>query len=56
MVAEIGGGLLTGGAGAMRAGGAQIAKSVPKLMGTGAAVGGTAGLIYPELTDCCTDL
>lgn len=51
--AEVGGGLLTGGAGVARAPAAakEIASSIPKLAGAGGATGALAGLGYSEAED-----
>ena len=55
LAAEAAGGILTGGAGLLRAGGRAAAKSVassaPRLAGAGAGAGGVAGLGYSEAED-----
>jgi hypothetical protein len=48
LAAEIGGGIMTGGLGAKRAVGTQVAKSLPKLVGVGAGTGAAAGLGYSD--------
>lgn len=48
LAAELGGGLLTGGAGLARAGVGRAVNTAPRLAGAGAAVGGVAGAGYSE--------